>query len=127
MIDKENRIVVLGDGDVKIAYCETGIMFGDSSVPDELAEQLEKSYMFGIQLNAADIVMLDSLLDKVAAGDIDEFTYLDTTIKFKDSDDADRVRSVLAAWCELIFAKMKELELYYNSILKGKVKNYGRY
>lgn len=125
MIDKENRKVVFGDGDVKVAFCEMGIMFGDAAVPDDSVDNIENSYMFGMQLNTYDVPEIDNLLDKIVSGKTDEIVWCDTILKFKKKEDAEEIRTVLAAWCNLIFEETKTLKEYYDTILKGKVNTHG--
>lgn len=110
MIDAEKRVVQFGDGDVKVAYCELGIVFGDANIPD--GNNIENDYLFGLQLGYRDVVAINDLLDKVLAGDSNEFTYLDTTFKFSDKSDVEAIKSILVSWSELAFIEAKNLEKY---------------
>lgn len=125
MIDKENKKVVFGDRDVKVAFCETGIMFGDAAVPDDSVDNIENSYMFGMQLNTYDVPEIDNLLDEIVSGKTDEIVWCDIILKFKKKEDAEEIRTILAAWCNLIFEETKVLKEYYDTTLKRKVNTHG--
>lgn len=125
MIDKENKKVVFGDRDVKVAFCEMGIMFGDAAVPDDSVDNIENSYMFGMQLNTYDVPEIDNLLDEIVSGKTDEVVWGDIILKFKNKEDAEEIRTVLAAWCNLIFEETKALKDYYDTTLKRKVNTHG--
>lgn len=110
MIDAEKRVVQFGNGDVKVAYCELGIVFGDANTPD--GNSIENDYAFGMQLSYRDVIAMNDLLDKVAAGESKEFTYLDTTLKFSSESDVEAIKSLLVSWSELAIMEARSLEKY---------------
>lgn len=110
MINAEKRIVQLGDGDVKIAYCELGIAFGDASIPD--SNNIEDDYIFGLHLSYRDVIAINDLLDDIVDKKDKEFTYLNTTFKFSSKSDVEAIRNVLISWFELSLQEVKNLENY---------------
>lgn len=110
MIDAEKRVVKFGDGDVKVAYCELGIAFGDANAPD--GNNIEHDYLFGLQIGYRDVVAINDLLDKVLTGESNEFTYLDTTFKFSSESDVEAIKGILVSWSELALMEAKNLERY---------------
>lgn len=110
MIDAEKRVVKFGDGDVKVAYCELGIVFGNANTPD--GNNIEDDYLFGLQLGYRDVVAINDLLDKVLAGESNEFTYLNTTFRFSAKSDVEAIKNVLVSWSELALMEAKNLERY---------------
>lgn len=110
MIDAEKRVVKFGDGDVKAAYCELGIVFGDASVPD--GDNIENDYAFGLQLSYRDVIAMNELLDSMVAAEHKEFTYLDTTFCFNSETEIEALRGLLLSWSELAIMEAKNLECY---------------
>jgi len=110
IIYAEKRVVQFGDGDVKVAYCELGIAFGDANTPD--GNSIESDYAFGMQLSYRDVIAMNDLLDKVAAGESKEFTYLDTTLKVGSESDVEAIKDLLVSWSELAIMEARSLEKY---------------
>lgn len=121
MINKENRYVALGDGDVKVAMCEIGIMFGDKSVPDNNVDEMEQDYMFGIQLTPCSIKPINEMLSKMENEENNVLDIGGTTIEFRNKEAIKEIKKVIAAWCKLLFDDVKTLQEYYDTTLKGQV------
>lgn len=118
MIDVEKRIVVLGDNDVKVAATSFGMIFGDASVPDN-KEDIESSYLIGLQLSMPGIIEFDKDLSKLLDTPDGEKMELDTgatIFEFKTKEDLLEFRNRVREWaCGLILDAQGLLE-YVQSV-----------
>lgn len=124
MIDKEKRIVIYGDKDVKMAATSVGIIFGDASVPDN-EENIESSYIFGIRLSMPGIIEFDKELCKPLNSNDKELKLVagNVTIYFKSKEDLIDFRVNVMEWANsLIYDAYKLLE-YVQEVMGDKVED----
>lgn len=116
MIDKEKRIVVFGDKDVKMGCSTCGIMFGKSDVPDN-EDCIESSYEFGIAMTSTEIVDFHkSLRDIADKGELELVAY-DTTIQFKTKDDLEEFMNHVLSWGAAVVSDTIILAEYIKSVV----------
>lgn len=119
MIDKENRKVVFGDNDVKMACTSNGVMFGDANIPDD-EEDIESSYEFGIVMSMLDIVDFHKSLcelDKKADDDL-EMTITGVIFKFKTRKDLEIFKNNIIGWAASVVKDAQTLVDYIVDVCK---------
>lgn len=118
MIDKDNRRIVIGDNDVKMACTSNGVMFGDVNVPDN-EEDIESSYEFGIIMSMMDIIDFHKALCELdeRADDL-ELTVTGVTFKFKTRNDLDVFKNNIIGWAASVVRDAKILADYIVDVCK---------
>lgn len=119
MIDRDNRIIVFGDNDVKMACTSNGVMFGDANIPDN-EDDIESSYEFGIMMSMMDIIDFHKSLCKLDNKPDDDLELIITgvTFKFKTRNDLEIFKNSIIGWAASVVRDAKILTDYIVSVCK---------
>lgn len=115
MIDREKRIVVFGDKDVKMGCSACGIMFGRADIPDN-EECIEAGYEFGIAMTGTEIIEFHKSLKNIADKGELELVTCDTTIQFRTKDNLREFMSNIINWGAAIVLDTIALAEYIKSV-----------
>lgn len=110
MLDLENRIFTLGDGDMKVAFNPFGIMFGYINSPEDKFE----SNLF---MGALDIIDFYEALDEMEKNGELERKFNETTIRFTDVDALRKLKQSVLVWAKSLKMNADTMDAYVSDKL----------
>lgn len=110
MLDLENRIFTLGDGDMKVAFNPFGIMFGYINASEDKFE----SNLF---MSALDIIDFYEALDEMEKNGELERKFNETTIRFTDVDALRKLKQSVLVWAKSLKMNADIMDAYVSDKL----------